>query len=524
MATSETNVDVRIRSISEKQGFAQAQQGIDQLSKKAGAATPKVGKLGAATKDLGTSSAISGARVGGMTQALLRSIGAQTGMTEASIGAGAAVDGMAGKMALANVAIAGGAVAIAVLIPLLINWFNASKKVKEEQLKVRDAMLSMLEQLETYVATVPRATKEMREFAKALRDAALLKQSAEIKKLEGDIETLLEEQLRLNSTMERQNEIVRGTVKVSSSLANKLAENKKRSKELEIQIALQLGKFNQLLIAQRGGVLLSERIASGTRDATEASAERAKALETEKKAQEELNAALKEGANFIDQAALARDGQALADLEAKKARGALTEEGFRALTQFDSEARARREGERTRQEIERQERLDVTANNAFLLAEGTAAATAFFGNNKAARIAQALADTAAGATRAFADLPPPANFAVAAAITAAGLANVAAIRKTEIGFDNPINDRLAESFGERFAVDMVSRVNSGFQRMLGQFGGGGGTTIDRSMNFSGPINVGGGGVSGGSRRRILLQLERELISVRRLENRTRIPR
>lgn len=55
-----------------------------------------------------------------------------------------------------------------------------------------------------------------------------------------------------------------------------------------------------------------------------------------------------------------------------------------------------------------------------------------FGNNKGAAIAEALINTYLAATKAMSSLPPPFNFAAAAAVTAAGLAQVAQIRATKI--------------------------------------------------------------------------------------------
>lgn len=53
-----------------------------------------------------------------------------------------------------------------------------------------------------------------------------------------------------------------------------------------------------------------------------------------------------------------------------------------------------------------------------------------FQNNKGAAIASALINTSVGVTKAFAELAPPFSFITAAAITAAGLAQVASIRST----------------------------------------------------------------------------------------------
>ena len=56
-----------------------------------------------------------------------------------------------------------------------------------------------------------------------------------------------------------------------------------------------------------------------------------------------------------------------------------------------------------------------------------------FGESKAFAIAQAIINTAEGVTKALAAYPPPFNFVAAAAVGAAGLAQVAAIRSTTKG-------------------------------------------------------------------------------------------
>ena len=93
-----------------------------------------------------------------------------------------------------------------------------------------------------------------------------------------------------------------------------------------------------------------------------------------------------------------------------------------------------------------------------LAAQGLNAATQLFGENKALLIAEAIANTYAGATRALATINPPASFVAAATIVATGLANVAKIRQQ--------NSKGYQSGGiipgNQFEGDrVVARVNSG---------------------------------------------------------------
>ena len=77
-----------------------------------------------------------------------------------------------------------------------------------------------------------------------------------------------------------------------------------------------------------------------------------------------------------------------------------------------------------------QQDLSVTSN---YIQAGIALTKEGSGANKALMIANSLVNTYAGATKAFAEVPFPGNFAVAASITALGLANTAKI--AGIGFE-----------------------------------------------------------------------------------------
>lgn len=92
-----------------------------------------------------------------------------------------------------------------------------------------------------------------------------------------------------------------------------------------------------------------------------------------------------------------------------------------------------------------------------------------FGNRKEFAIAEAIINTYEGATQALAAYPPPWSFIMAALVVAAGLQQVAQIRKQSAsgspggaGFDDPQNDRLAYLGGRKWARDLVAYVSSGF--------------------------------------------------------------
>lgn len=90
-----------------------------------------------------------------------------------------------------------------------------------------------------------------------------------------------------------------------------------------------------------------------------------------------------------------------------------------------------------------------------------------FGNSKGFAIAEAIMNTYQGATRALKDYPQPYASIVAALTIAAGMKQVAEIRKQQPtegkGFDDPANDRLAYLGGRKWATDLVAMVGRGFQ-------------------------------------------------------------
>ncbi len=170
-------------------------------------------------------------------------------------------------------------------------------------------------------------------------------------------------------------------------------------------------------------------------------------------------------------------------------------------------------------------RKDQSAADAESLAQSSSYYLSFFGHSKAVRIAQAIVDTYAAATRALADLGPIAGPIMAGVMIAAGLANVANIRKQEVGFDDPFNDMLAEKLGRKSAADFVRYFGMGFQG--GMMGGGNGpvtnnsyTTVNRGFTLTGGIHS--HSIIGASSTEQLKQLNRRLIDMNRLEARTRI--
>ena len=104
---------------------------------------------------------------------------------------------------------------------------------------------------------------------------------------------------------------------------------------------------------------------------------------------------------------------------------------------------------------------------------------------EALTIAAAIADTYAGANKALASGPPPFNFAAAAGVVAAGLANVASIRQAydkkqgQTGFEGIIDEPTQFTVGEGGAAEYVSVTP---MEGVNNAGGGQGININISGN------------------------------------------
>lgn len=103
-----------------------------------------------------------------------------------------------------------------------------------------------------------------------------------------------------------------------------------------------------------------------------------------------------------------------------------------AVTQMDPVIKARMEGEQALQDFKRKSTMEQTQ---IVLGGLNQQLAGIAKHNKAAfrlqqgvQIAQAVMNTYTGATKALASFPPPINFAMAAAVVASGLAQVAQIR------------------------------------------------------------------------------------------------
>jgi hypothetical protein len=188
-------------------------------------------------------------------------------------------------------------------------------------------------------------------------------------------------------------------------------------------------------------------------------------------------------------------------------------------------------------ELERQQALEKASLDLEIAAASVALLESQFGPNKAFAISMAIINTAEGITKALAT-EGWVGIAHAIAIGIMGAAQINRIRQQKFdkgaGFDDPLNDAIMDAafqnFGRKWAADAAALATGAASRGFGQgmraFGASQGgpavvhqsTRIDRGTHIQ---NLHLGGFFGTNKTQILTKLNRELIRVDRLEDRTR---
>jgi len=525
----QVDLAIVLKAILDAKGFEQAQSYLKGYAYRVNETKPALDDASKKVKGLGDQFGGTRGPVADLTRVLLQNIGVTGAAGEVAKTAGAATYFLGGAVSFTTVAATGFVAVAALVLPYLVEWFKKTKDAGEAHEALKTSLDDLLPQLKEYLKVVKNAQPELKALADVLLANAFRDQKDEAVKLS---ESNKENRKRVEALDAVEQTRLRNLQIFAGRTSALTAEEKKQREEAAESIVNQEAKLNALLGAIEDGVLLTSEIATATDHATEASKRRAKALEDEKKRQEELNAQLQaaEAAKFRDpsvQAALARDSEALAKREAKAKMGALDEETAALLVQGDTNRQTEEERQRLidqRTTDEKQAGADKRATDAATLAAGTASLTSFFGNNKAARIAQAIVDTYAAATRALAELGPIAGPVMAGVMIAVGLANVATIRKQEVGFDDPFNDLLAAKMGRKSAADFVRYFGIGFQNGMQGAGGGPSQTyhthrVDRSTHYGG---VSLGGFFGTNETEMLKYLNRKLIQINRHETRTKV--
>lgn len=159
-----------------------------------------------------------------------------------------------------------------------------------------------------------------------------------------------------------------------------------------------------------------------------------------------------------------------------------------------------------------------------ILGATSAFLNAAFGKNKASAIAQAIISTAVAIMKAYEFYgPTPVGFAMSALMGATGALQVRQIAQQKGGFDDPLNDQMASSMGRRFAQDFTRLVRDSMAREVGNISGVHAGVMNQTTSTDRSVKIGTLSMPGyfGSPRAALLNFNRALIRVQRLETRTR---
>jgi hypothetical protein len=530
-----------LKAVLDAKGFEEAQGKIKALASQANATKPALDKTADAGKKMGQELGGTRGPVADLTRLLLANVGATSQAGEAAKFLGEATTATAGGVSALALGAGALVVAASFVVPKLIEWFNKSEALNEEQRKLRDEIVTSLPELEKYAETVKKVSDSVQVQIEGARALALSKQREDLAKKTADLTTKEEELAALRRRNEEVNDRIFRNFGTYMNAPKALREEFEKSTEKETQLAATTkvlrGETEELSEAVNTGAVVERQRKEAMEAATRAEERQTKALREREAAQRALNEAFEEGERARRgmpggslQELLQKDSKALAEREAKAKKGKLDPEVERLLVLGDAEAHLAAERERLdteEMERKRQEHKEKLALDASMVAGATQALASFFGNNKTARIASALADTWAGVARAQADWPWPYSAVVSGIVLAQGLANVSNIRKQEIGFDDPVNDLLAQKLGRKFATDVLSHIMFGFNdEMGGQSGGAGSSTVydQRTYHQAGDTHNYGGihGLMASSPTQFARGVDRVMVKAQRFRQRTTV--
>jgi hypothetical protein len=523
---ADASVAVLIESILNKHGFDEFKKASDEVVGRAKKMKAGLEDAGQGQDNLAKKTRSAKAEVSIFTARMLQSVGATREGAIAAQVAGVGYEAFALGLSATSIALSGLTLAVGIIIPMIQKFLESGKLSKDAVTELKNELYGSLPAMAQYKDALDEMTIKQRGLLQVERDRSLAEQQKEIDKnkeaavgLRKEIERLLgpttKWELQAHAMGESLVPVLTGATK----------ENTKAASDLAMTLADLEVKTAALEEAQRTGKTIAETYADAQERANQKAREAAALAEKLKRGQDGVNDAIREGTSYVDQDALAKDSAALADKEAAARKGQLTDELIEQLTVFDEQANARREMTKEEGRADKQRVKDTRAFNAEMVATGTAGLTTLFGKNKVARIAQAIADTYAAANVALATPAPwPAPAIFAALAIATGLANVASIRKQEVGFDNPVSDLMAERLGVKFAEDFIRHVQAGFDGRVGGLagGGGGGGVVHNSYRYDNSTQIGtfrADGYFATSKTQLLTKLERDLRVIRRREAR-----
>lgn len=519
MAGEDIDLKLIIKALLDSKGFTEAQVEMKRLAGTASGATPSLSGLTDKTKGLTKELGGSRGAVADMTRVLLMNIGVTGAAGNVAKAAGAGVSVLTGSMGALGFGAAGVVAIAALLIPKLMELGLSSKEAAEEARRLTDAAIEQLPELEALAEKIGKVNKALELQVEAVRKQALDKQAETIAQYTRQIVALQQEASDLAIKIER---VGFGLERAApgSATAKRVEEYKEQLRKLNLEIDRQSAVLQELLDAQDKSTTSGAIRTKQTESAAEAERQAEKALRERNKAlaeQLELDRAIfRENARRIQQ-----ENKDRAD--ARKKRQEDIDTAAQRILEIERERKARKE---ETDEAIQSARLK-TNTLAQLWTQAIATAVGAFTKNKAINIALAIADTYTAATAALGMKPwTPANFAMAAVVVAQGLANVQQIRKTNVGFDDPFADLVARKMGRKSAEDFARHFGSEFAgRLPGAMAQAthvyNQTTINRGTSV-GAVNY--NSIVGARKTQQLKQLNRDLITIGRLEDRTRVGR
>jgi hypothetical protein len=512
-------LEIVIQALLDAQGFEQAKQNIDELGATANRVASPLQKAGQATKVLGDAADDSLDPF----EALRKELFGATGVTIAAGKAAEVTSGslyvMEGAATAANAAISASAIGLALLLPLLIDWFTANKDNEQAQKDFNSQLDISLQQLQEVIDRAPQATKELQALLGVFKAERAKAQTDELAKMREEvvrIDTALGE---ARGTVERYEQAVsRGFTATYAP-----AETARQAvKDLTAEKDRLLIKAHEIERALLDGATAGEVADRITKTLTESDREAAKAAR-------ERAAELKKLNEIKGKIARGQDEDARLDIikftekEDKKKRKAIQDEidDLLALGQVKKDQAALDRAIFNEKKVIQQETIGY-------IGATLSALSSAFGGNKALAIAGAIVDTWAGVARALGPEGPPwpANIAAAASVAAAGLAAVVNIQKAEpVGFDDPFADITARKLGQRSAIDFVRNFGGAFAPgVIAGMGAVGGITNQTTINRGTTINMGGIHGALGPRPAFDKWLERAMTKAERSRRRTTLGR
>ena len=525
MAGEDIDLKLIIKALLDSKGFEEAQTSIKALAGAASAAQPATEGLTKNQKNLTKELGGSRGAVADLTRVLLMNIGVTGPAGQVAKAAGIGMTSLVGAINPLAIVAAGAVAALAVLIPKLMGMGEASAAAREEQQRLLDTIIGGLPGLEQLAESIGHVSEGLERQIDATRVLAFEAQKARIETLNEEIKALREQlpvEKAILETRVDAAKVLEAFTRLEREHARALTEEEKKEELVRLQLEEKLGLRQRVTEAAEKGLTLehleanaAKAKADADRDAAKAARERVKVLADQIQLERDIfrESARRQQAENKDRA------------EARKKHDQDIKTAAERILQIEAEGEARSREVDEAKAAKRQEVADGIA----LSAQAAAALVGLFTKNKAINIAAAIADTfAAGIAtlKATAGMGPWVSIPAMASVIAVGLANVERIRSAEVGFDDPFADLVARKMGRKSAEDFARHFGNEFSgRLPGAMAQATNvynqTTINRGTSV-GAVNY--NSIVGARKTQQLKQLNRDLIAMNRLEDRTRIGR